>query len=56
MCLLWKNIYPGFLPNFGFFICCFDSELHELLVYFGYKPQLITSFEIFSPLNRFLFC
>ena len=30
LCLLWKNVYSGFLSIFKLGICFFDVELYEL--------------------------
>ena len=35
VCLLWRNVYLGFLPIFGLGCLFLDIELYELLVHFG---------------------
>ena len=39
VCLPWRNVY--FCPFFDWIVCFFDTELHELFVYFRAIPFLV---------------
>ena len=48
MCSLEKCLFR----SFDWVICFFDTELHELFVYFGDIPCWLLRLQIFSPILR----
>ena len=47
ICLLWRNVCLDLLPIFFDWAVCFpNTELFELLIYFGDYPLLAVSFVI----------
>ena len=55
-CLLWRNVCLGLLPIFDCVTCFFDIELYELLVYFGNKALLVTSFVSLNIFSQSVGC
>jgi len=55
-CLLWRNVCLGLLPIFDCVTGFFDIELYELLVYFGNKALLVTSFVSLNIFSQSVGC
>ena len=56
VCLLWRNVYLGLLPIFGFEFCFCLSSCMSYLYILDRKPLSVISFEnIFAPFSGLSF-